>query len=212
MTSTATATASAPVQDKRYRDAERALWNRYELEPTERFLDLDAPAARLRVLEVGSGEPVLFVHGTAGLGFWPSLLSQLPGYRSIVLERPGWGLSSAIDFSGHDYRALVAEVLLGVLDAFDPLYALAFIFELLGAMVFSTAGAIVLALVARDYRTANNLSGLFIAPSLLGVLAAMILLPSGVYRLFLLGFIFLAIGVVIIWLALRRFTLERLAM
>ena len=85
----------------------------------ERFIDLDAPAARLRVLEVGSGEPVLFVHGTVGPGGWASLISELPGFRSIVLERPGWGLSSAIDFSGQDYGKLVAEVLRGALDALE---------------------------------------------------------------------------------------------
>jgi hypothetical protein len=36
-------------------ETERRLWQHYGLKPEERFLDLDAPA-RLRVLEVGSGE------------------------------------------------------------------------------------------------------------------------------------------------------------
>jgi pimeloyl-ACP methyl ester carboxylesterase len=95
------------------------LWQHYGLAPEERFLDLDAPAARLRVLEFGSGEPVLFVHGTVGPGGWASLISELPGFRSIVLERPGWGLSSSIDFSRQDYKTLVADVLQGVLDALE---------------------------------------------------------------------------------------------
>jgi pimeloyl-ACP methyl ester carboxylesterase len=73
----------------------------------------------LRVLEVGSGEPVLFVHGTVGPAAWASLLAELAGFRSIVLERPGWGLSSAIDFSGQAYGSLVAEVLRGALDALE---------------------------------------------------------------------------------------------
>ena len=117
MASTAIATTPASTRTERYLEAERRLWQHYGLEPDERFLDLDAPAARLRVLEVGSGEPVLFVHGTVGPGGWPSLISELPGFRSIVLERPGWGLSSAIDFSGQDYGTLVADVLRGALDA-----------------------------------------------------------------------------------------------
>ena len=111
MASTAIASTPASTRTERYLEAERSLWQHYGLEPHERFLDLDAPAARLRVLEVGSGEPVLFVHGTVGPGGWASLISELPGFRSIVLERPGWGLSSAIDFSGQDYGELVAEVL-----------------------------------------------------------------------------------------------------
>ena len=118
MASTAVATAPS-TRTGRYLEAERRLWQRCGLEPEERLLELDAPAARLRVLEVGSGEPVLFVHGTVGPGGWVSLISELPGFRSIVLERPGWGLSSAIDFSGQNYGALVAQILRGALDALE---------------------------------------------------------------------------------------------
>jgi pimeloyl-ACP methyl ester carboxylesterase len=119
MASTAIAATSAGARIERYREAERELWDHYGLEPNERFLDLDSPAARLRVLEVGSGDPVLFVHGTVGPGSWPSLIHELPGFRSIVLERPGWGLSSAIDFSRQEYKTLVADVLRGALDALE---------------------------------------------------------------------------------------------
>lgn len=119
MTSTASTVRRTRPGSDRYRAAERELMDRYGLEPTERFLDLDSPAVRLRVLDVGSGEPVLFVHGTVGPGSWPSLIHELPGLRSIVLERPGWGLSSPIDFSGQEYKTLVADVLRGALDALE---------------------------------------------------------------------------------------------
>jgi pimeloyl-ACP methyl ester carboxylesterase len=119
MASTAIARTAASTRTERYLEAERRLWQHYELEPQERFVDLDAPAARLRVLEVGSGEPVLFVHGTVGPGAWASLIRELPGYRSIVLERPGWGLSSPIDFSRDEYKKLAADVLRGALDALE---------------------------------------------------------------------------------------------
>jgi pimeloyl-ACP methyl ester carboxylesterase len=116
MASTAISMSSARIQSDRYRDAERRLWDYYGLEPTDRFLDIPSPAARLRVLEVGSGEPVLLVHGTVGPGSWPSLIHELAGYRWIVVERPGWGLSAPIDFSERDYKTLVAGLLRGVLD------------------------------------------------------------------------------------------------
>ena len=119
MASTAIASPSVSTRTGRYLDAERRLWQHYGLEPSERFLDLDAPAARLRVLEVGSGEPVLFVHGTVGPGGWASLVSKLPGFRSIVIERPGWGLSSPLDFSRQEYKTLVADVLRAALDALE---------------------------------------------------------------------------------------------
>lgn len=111
----AAGSAEAPIQ--RYHEAERALWALYGLAPTERYIELDAPKARLRVLEVGSGESVLFVHGTGGPGTWPSLVGELAGFRRIMLDRPGWGFSSPVDYSAKDYNALIADLLSGVLDA-----------------------------------------------------------------------------------------------
>ena len=119
MTSRAIAATSTDPRAVRYQRAERALWDHYGLQPTERFIQLDPPRTRLRVLEVGSGKPVLFVHGTVGSGSWPSLIRQLPGIRSIVLDRPGWGSSDPLDYANHAYRPLVADVMRGVLDALD---------------------------------------------------------------------------------------------
>jgi pimeloyl-ACP methyl ester carboxylesterase len=103
----------------RYQKAEQALWRHYGLQPTERFIQLDSPAVRLRLLEVGSGKPRLFIHGTVGPGSWPSLISQFRGVRCLVLDRPGWGSSEPLDFSNRPYRKFVADVLRGVLDALD---------------------------------------------------------------------------------------------
>jgi pimeloyl-ACP methyl ester carboxylesterase len=117
MATSATAATALDGQTEQYREAERAFWGRYGLEPEERFLELDAPSVRLRVLEVGSGQPVVFVHGTVGPGGWASLVSELPGFRCLVLDRPGWGLSSALDYSGREYGTVVADVLRGAVDA-----------------------------------------------------------------------------------------------
>lgn len=108
---------SADAAMQRYREAELALWHHYGLQPTERFVELGSPAVRLRVSEVGSGEPVLLVHGTGGPGTWPSLVHELEGFRCLLLDRPGWGLSSPVDYHGHEYKPLVADLLSGVLDA-----------------------------------------------------------------------------------------------
>ncbi len=88
------ATAVAESRLQRYRQAEREQCNHYELEPTERFIDLDSPRVRLRVVEVGSGKPVLFVGNTGGTGpYWGPLVRELRGFRCLMLDRPGWGLS-----------------------------------------------------------------------------------------------------------------------
>ena len=107
------------VADQRtdhYRQVERALWNGFGLDPVERYVDLDEPRLRLRVLEVGTGDPLLFVHGTAGPGAWPSLVKELANHRCLILDRPGWGLSSALDYSKRAYGTTTASVLRGVLD------------------------------------------------------------------------------------------------
>ena len=119
MTSRSIAASSVDPRAERYRQTEQALWDHYGLQPTERFIQLESPNVRLRVLEVGSGRPLLFVHGTVGPGSWPSLVGELRGVRAIVLDRPGWGLSEPLDFSKHAYRKVAADVLRGVLDVLD---------------------------------------------------------------------------------------------
>jgi pimeloyl-ACP methyl ester carboxylesterase len=108
--------APADARTNHYRQVERAVWNGFGLDPIERFVEVQSPRVRLRVLEVGTGEPLLFVHGTAGPGAWPSLVRELKGFRSIILDRPGWGLSSALDFSKHEFATVTASVLRGALD------------------------------------------------------------------------------------------------
>jgi pimeloyl-ACP methyl ester carboxylesterase len=104
----------------RYRTAERALWRHYGLEPTEHFVDVRVPHARLRVTEVGAGEPVVFIHGMLGTGpYWGPLLRQLSGFRCLLLDRPGYGLSSALDWSAHHMGATIADLLVTALDALE---------------------------------------------------------------------------------------------
>jgi 2-hydroxy-6-oxonona-2,4-dienedioate hydrolase len=102
----------------RYREAERMLWSQYELSPTEYFVEVGAPPVRIRVLEVGSGAPVLFAHGTAGSGpAFASLIHKLPGLRCIIFDRPGFALSSPIRYSADSFGTTVAELQAHLLDA-----------------------------------------------------------------------------------------------
>jgi 2-hydroxy-6-oxonona-2,4-dienedioate hydrolase len=118
MTSRAVAMPSTDGRTERYRTAERAVWNHYGLDPAERFIELESPAVRVRIQEVGSGDPIVFVHG----GLWPAvalapLVRELPGYRCILLDRPGCGLSSPVDWRKHEVGTVAAKVMGGVVDA-----------------------------------------------------------------------------------------------
>ena len=120
----ATTIQTAPMANTaglaRYREAERDLWHAYGLEPIERFVEVPLPRAtvRLRVLEVGEGEPVLFIPGTGGTGpYWAPLIRELPGLRCVMIDRPGWGLSSPFDYRDVEYAEVAAAILSGALDA-----------------------------------------------------------------------------------------------
>ena len=105
---------------ERYREAEGTLWQRYGLDPSERHVELSEPALRLRVVEVGSGRPVLFIPGTGGTGpYWAPLIRELSGVHCLLLDRPGWGLSSPIDYTSDDFGSLAATTLVKVLDALE---------------------------------------------------------------------------------------------
>jgi pimeloyl-ACP methyl ester carboxylesterase len=111
----------------RFRAAEQALWRSCGREPREHRLGLARLGTIVRVLEAGDGPPVLFVHGANNGGSsWASLAAALPGFRCLLLDRPGCGLSGTLprrladlDALGDFGRTLVPSVLdaLGLDDA-----------------------------------------------------------------------------------------------
>jgi hypothetical protein len=73
----------------RYVEAERSYFAREGVAPHERYLELDRPRLRIRVLEHGAGEPVLFVHGGGGSAAqWAPLLARIRGRRLLAVDRP----------------------------------------------------------------------------------------------------------------------------
>jgi pimeloyl-ACP methyl ester carboxylesterase len=104
----------------RYRQAEEALWRHYGLEPRERFVELANPRCRLRVIEVGSGNPIVFLPGTMVTGpAWGALVRELVGYRCLLVDRPGEGLSEPIVFPAGRYAETVSAVGRGLFDALE---------------------------------------------------------------------------------------------
>ena len=83
-------------------------------------MELSSPAVTLRVVELGSGPPVIFIPGTAGTGpHWGPLVRSLTGFRCLLLDRPGWGLSTPLDYRGVEHGATVAHLLRGLLDELE---------------------------------------------------------------------------------------------
>jgi pimeloyl-ACP methyl ester carboxylesterase len=99
--------------------AEQRAAAEFGLTITERFLPIGTPVGKARVIEAGSGSPVLFVHGGGGFaGQWLPLLAHVAGHRMIAVDRPGCGLSDGYVYSGvDDIRGHAVTFLGGVLDA-----------------------------------------------------------------------------------------------
>lgn len=100
-----------------YLKAEAQVFARYALDPKVRQLELKDPALTVRAVEVGSGEPVLFLHGF-GLctAHWAPLFAELPAVHSIAIDMPGHGASGGADFRGVNLRDWFKNMLTSCLD------------------------------------------------------------------------------------------------
>lgn len=86
------------MDEARYREAERRLWEWVGVTPTEQRLHLERTGVTVRVQEVGEGPPVVFVHGGSISGSsWATLTGRLTSFRCILLDRPGTGLSDPLN-------------------------------------------------------------------------------------------------------------------
>lgn len=101
-------------------EAEQRLFAHYGLEYKVHFVELQDPNLCVRVLEVGEGRPLLMVPGGSGEAvFYAALASELKGWRMIIVNRPGGGLSDGIDHRQVDVRQFAVKTLLSVMEAFD---------------------------------------------------------------------------------------------
>jgi len=103
-----------------YCAAEKRLRKRYSLEANEHFFDVPALSLKGRALEVGSGEPLLMVHGGGGVSVqWVPLIAEITGRRIIAVDRPACGLSDPFNHRGVNIRDHAVGFLSGALDYFD---------------------------------------------------------------------------------------------
>lgn len=102
------------------RQAEEALFLHYNLKPKETYLPIPGHELKMRVLEFGTGEPLLIIPGNTGDVFpLASLLAEIKGRRIIAINRPGGGLSEGIDHAQLIIRAFAGQTIIAVMDAFQ---------------------------------------------------------------------------------------------
>lgn len=109
------------MDEARYREAERRLWESVGVAPTEQRVHLEHSGVAVRVQEIGEGAAVLFVHGASNSGAsWAPLIARLKGFRCLILDRPGAGLSDPLAGVFEDAESLADfadTLIIDVLDA-----------------------------------------------------------------------------------------------
>lgn len=103
--------------EARFRATEARVAAANGLDVQERWVDLGSPPVRVRVLESGTGDPVLFINGISAPGIaMAPLAGRLPGHRLLLVDLPGHGLSSPYLWQGAPVREQAVDVIAGVLD------------------------------------------------------------------------------------------------
>ena len=107
----------------KYRDSEKIFFNKHHVYPVEHFIEVKEFSARIRVLEIGTGLPVLFIHGApAASGIWIPLVKNMQRYRSLIMDRPGCGESEKIsykDLTRQRLQSIMTATIDAVLDHFN---------------------------------------------------------------------------------------------
>jgi 2-hydroxy-6-oxonona-2,4-dienedioate hydrolase len=102
------------------RQAEKELYEYYGLTAKEYYITIPGQNIRVRVYEIGTGEPLVIVPGNTGDAFpLASLMAQFKDRRIIAINRPGGGLSEGIDHNTVDIHSFAVNTLETVLNAFD---------------------------------------------------------------------------------------------
>jgi 2-hydroxy-6-oxonona-2,4-dienedioate hydrolase len=105
------------MNEQRFRDEEQRVWEMVGASPEESHVFLPSTGTTVRVQQVGEGDPVLFLHGGTNAGMtWAPLVAHLPGFRCLVVDRPGAGLSPACAVTSENLPALADAFVRDVLD------------------------------------------------------------------------------------------------
>jgi len=114
--------SSAAQQDPavaQFIDLQGRLLDHYKVRASSRFVDLAQPPMRAHVLEAGQGHPLVIFHGGDGEAVnWAPLMGPLQERAHIfAVDRPGCGLSDAVDYRTVDLRNHAADFVGSLLDA-----------------------------------------------------------------------------------------------
>jgi pimeloyl-ACP methyl ester carboxylesterase len=100
-------------------EAQEALIAESDIDARSRWVELDSGLA-MHVVEAGEDEPLILLHGSGNnSASWIPLMERPLGRRVIAVDRPGYGLSPAVEYQQADYRQTAVSLVTGLLDALE---------------------------------------------------------------------------------------------
>lgn len=105
-----------------YKEAESRLWDTVGIRPDEKTVELGTTGTRVRVQVIGSGPPVLFIHGGPNSGStWAPIVGAFEGNTCLLVDRPGTGFSEPLERTpdASDFQRIASNFVGDVLGGMD---------------------------------------------------------------------------------------------
>lgn len=105
------------MNETKVREADTAFWAAHRLRPREHDVRLATTGTRVRIQELGEGPPILLLHGSQSAGSaWAPLLEHLHGFRFLVPDLPGAGLSEPVEVRASNLETYGSRLVGDLLD------------------------------------------------------------------------------------------------
>ncbi|NEU55464.1 alpha/beta fold hydrolase [Halorussus sp. MSC15.2] len=104
---------------KPYVEALADVCDHYDVDVESQYATLSDPASKVHYLTAGEGPPLLLLHGLSTNGAtWVPMFDALTDHFTVYApDRPGRGLSTAVDYRETGFRQFGVEYLADLLDA-----------------------------------------------------------------------------------------------
>lgn len=111
--------ATPSAEAKPFLDALTELCDHYGVDAESKYVELSDPADRVHYLTAGEGPPLLLLHGLSSTAHvWIPVFDALTDHFTVYApDRPGRGLSTAVDYRETGFRAFGVEYVAEFLDA-----------------------------------------------------------------------------------------------
>lgn len=111
--------ATPSAEAKPFLDALTELCDHYEVDAESKYIELSDPAKRVHYLTAGEGPPLLLLHGLSSTAHvWIPIFDALTDHFTVYApDRPGRGLSTAVDYHETGFRDFGVEYVEEFLDA-----------------------------------------------------------------------------------------------